>query len=227
MQNIADQRLLRAVAEELKLPLVQIAGLSELDQANTAQVNDIARMALKLIDGFLLSSRLSSADVLPMEPVSLSAVLADTAHKLEPLAKQNNCDVVVSLDGKYGPVMAHKDSLETALLLLGHSVVSGWTGTGKKRRHQVVLGLHKSAEGLVTGVFDNQPSLSPESLRRAQAYLGTTGQTLPTTASNNGAGIFVADALLRPMSGPLYVSRHKNKKGLAARFQTGGQLRLV
>jgi hypothetical protein len=227
MPTGADDRLLRALAEELKLPLVQIARQAELDEPQPDQINLAARMALKLIDGFLLSSRLQTSETLLLEPVSLSSALTDAAHKLEPLAKQNNCDIVISLSGKYGPVMAHSESLDWALLLLGQSIIEGWIGEGPPHRHEIVLGAHRSAAGLVAGVFDDQPGLSSEVLRRGRAFYGSVRQTMPAVSSTTGAGVFVADSLMKAMAAPLHVARHNNRTGLAATLHVSQQLQLV
>lgn len=226
---MADERLLRALAEELKLPLTQIARASELRraQANLEDINSIAQAGLRLVDGFLLSTRLQDIDPLPLEPVSLSSILTDAAHKLEPLAKQNNCDVIVSLGGKYGPAMAHPESLSSALLLLGYSLIEGWTGEGEPRRHEVVLGAHRSVNGLVTGVFDNQPGLSAEVFRRGRAFHGTARQPMSAVSSTSAAGVFVADSLMKAMAAPLHVARHHKRTGLAATFHPSKQLQLV
>lgn len=230
--NGPDERLLRALAEELKLPLVQIARQTELSNTGESsdtlnQIGATARMALKLVDGFLLSSQLQTMENVPMEPVSLSSVLTDAAHRLEPLARQNNCDIEVSLSGRYGPAMANRQSLDSALLLLGYSIIEGWSGEGEPRRHEIVLGAHRSASGLVAGVFDNQPGLSAEVFRRGRALTGSVRQTMPAISSSNGAGVFVADSLLRAMSAPLHVARHHKRVGLAATFHPSKQLSLV
>jgi hypothetical protein len=89
-----DQRLLRALAEQLKLPLLQIARQAELavnhDNIYLNSINSIAEMSLRLIDGFLLSAENYGQEVLPLEPVSVSSLLYDTAQMLQPLAKQHD-----------------------------------------------------------------------------------------------------------------------------------------
>lgn len=231
-----DERLLRALAEELKLPLLQIARQTELEgftdrgsapQADLNQIGDTARMALKLLDGFLLGSQLQALENVPMEPVSLSSALTEAAHRLEPLARRNNCDIVVSLGGKYSPAMANRQSLDSALLLLGYSVIEGWSGEGEPGRHEVILGAHRSASGLVAGVFDNRPGLNADVLRRGRALAGSVRQTMPAISSDSGAGVFVADSLLRSMSAPLHAARHHKRSGLAATFHPSKQLSLV
>lgn len=228
-QTSADERLLRALAEQLKLPLLRIARSAELAQletdANLQHISQTADTALRLLDGFLLSSHLHGEVALQLEPVSIASLLTDTAHTLEPLARQHNCDITVSLGGKYNPVMAHRERLESAMLLLGCSLIEG--RATEERRHEVVLGAHKSARGIVTGAFDNQPGLSADVFRRGRALYGSARQTMPTFSAGNGAGVFVADSLFRTMAADLRVARHDKLTGLAATLSPSSQLQLV
>lgn len=230
MQGVVDDRLFLALAEELKLPLVQIARQAELlqttpDAQGLGTIQDVADAALGLVDGFLLGHQQLAQPLPVLEPVSVSAVLQDIAHKLYPLAKQNNCEIDISLAGKYEPIMAHQKSLESALLLLAYTLISSRdAGEG---RHRVLLAAHKTRHGLSTGVFDNQPGLTADIFRRGRALYGSARQALPTVSGANGAGIFVADALFRSMEAPLKIARHKSLTGLAATMHLSRQLQLV
>ncbi len=230
METIVDERLLRALAEQLKLPLVQIARAAELaestgDRQAFATIGYIAGTALHLVESFLLSSELQSRESLELTPVSVSSILNDTAHRLAPLARQHNCDIEIQLSGKYGPVMAHQESLESALALLGSSLIEARAPQGQ--RHEIVLGAHRSINGLVAGVFDNQPGLSTDIFRRGRALYGDARQALPMTSGTNGAGVFVADALMRAMAAPLHVARHNKLAGLAVTLHPSNQLQIV
>ena len=230
VQSKPDERLLRALAEQLKLPLLQIARTAEFaqetgDTASLASISHIAETALRLVDGFLLSADRQSQEAFRMEPVSVSSVLNDTAHKLAPLAKQNGCDIEVSLHGRYGPVMAHQESLESALMLLGYGMIEA--RTSEKQRHRIVLAAHRSVNGLVAGVFDNQPGLSADMFRRGRALYGSARQTMPATSASNGASVFVADALFKAMESPLHIARHDKFTGLAGTLHPSSQLNLV
>jgi hypothetical protein len=227
---IPDQRLLRALAEQLKLPLLQIARSAELahetrDPSSLATIGYIAETALGLVDGFLLGASEGEQVALQIESVPVSSILNDTAHKLAPLARQNNCDIELSLHGKYGPVMAHRQTLESALMLLGYSMIE--TRGLQKRRHRVILAAHMSARGLVTGVFDNQPGLSSDAFRRGRALYGGARQTMPAAMGANGASVFVADNLLKAMDAPLHVARHDKFTGLATTLHPSTQVQLV
>lgn len=227
---VTSERLLRALAEQLKLPLLQIAREAELAGANKdisalGSIGYTADMALRLIDSYLLSVQLQTLPSLELEPVSVSAVLQDTAHELAKLAAQYNCDLEVDLSGKYQPVMAHRQSLEAAYATLGHAFIESHPEASL--RHKVILGAHKSQRGLVAGIFGSQDGINSDMLRRGRALFGTARQTLPGMSPAAGAGVFVADSLLTSMEAPLHVSRHNRLAGLAATLVPSRQLQLV
>lgn len=224
-----NDRLLRALAEQLKLPLLQIARLSELalqngqtaDKANA----DIATMALQLVDSFLLSSQQHAQVSLQLEPVSISSVLADAAHQLSNLAKRYDYDLEVSLAGKYAPVMSHQPSLLAAITTLGYSFLE--TAWQSDTKHTLVLGAHRSPHGIVAGLFSPEANLSTDMFRRSRALYGTSRQPMQNTLASAGAGVFVADSLFASMATSLKVARHQNMTGLAATLLPSHQLQLI
>jgi hypothetical protein len=228
--NEAQERLLRALAEQLKLPLLQIAREAELatttnDPKALHSISYTADMALRLVDSYLLSVQLQALPVLELEPVSVSAVLQDTAHRLSLLAKQYDAELEVHLSGKYEPVMAHHQSLEAAFATLGYAFIEAVPHAEK--RHKIILGAHRSSKGLVAGVFGNQEGLSSDMYKRGMALFGTARQAVPVLTPNAGAGIFVAESLLKNMQTPLHLSRHNKLSGLAATLIPSQQLSLV
>src|SRR6266568_3187421 len=97
-ENKPEERLLRALAEQLKVPILQIARSAELAQTTGVgstfkEIEYTADMTIKLIDSYLLSVRLQSLPTLEMQPVSVSAVLQDAAHYLSKLAYKYGCDL--------------------------------------------------------------------------------------------------------------------------------------
>ncbi len=226
----AGERLLRALAEQLKLPLLHIAREAELaaqrqDIAALQSIGYTADMALSLVDSYLLSVQLQAQPTLELEPVSVSAMLQETAHQLNGLAQRYNCQLEVNLGGKYGPVMAHRQGIEAAFKTLGHAFIEAAPSAGQQ--HTVVLGAHRTSNGLVAGIFSEQAGLTADSYRRGKALLGTARQSLPGLSPAAGAGIFVADAILGHMAAPLHPSRHRNQAGLAATLLPSQQLVLV
>jgi hypothetical protein len=228
--NSAQERLLRALAEQLKLPLLQIAREAELAATNQTpeslkSISYTADMALRLVDSYLLSVQLQALPSLELEPVSVSAVLQDTAHRLNQLAKQYDAELEVHLSGKYEPVMSHRQSLEAAFATLGYSFIEAVPHAGKK--HKIILGAHRSSKGLVAGVFGNQDGLSTDMYKRGMALFGTARQAVPGLTPHAGAGVFVAESLLNNMQTPLHLSRHNKLLGLAATLLPSQQLSLV
>ncbi len=228
--NEAQERLLKALAEQLKLPLLQIAREAELAHSNQdatalSSISYTADMALRLVDSYLLSVQLQALPLLELEPVSVSAMLQDTAHHLNQLAKQYDCDLEVHLSGRYEPVMAHRQSLESAFATLGYAFIE--SAPAADQRHKIVLGAHRSSRGLVAGIFGNQEGLNSDSLHRGMALFGSARQAVPALTPTSGAGIFVADSLLKNMEAPLHLSRHNKLSGLGATLLPSQQLQLV
>jgi hypothetical protein len=221
-QEIAiAERLLKALAEQLKSPLLHIAYHAELKQVTALpEIGATAARTLQLIDTYLLST---SQQQLEFEPVSVSSVLYDVAQALDPLARQHNCELEIAVAGKYGPVMAHQKSLEAALITLGQSLIEADTATHPR----LVLSAYKNSRGIAAGAFGNHPDLTPDSFRRALALFGTARQPLANTSALNAAGLYMADALFESMDAKLQVAHHQKLTGLAASLVPSAQLQLV
>lgn len=217
----AEQRLLNALAEQLKMPLLHIAHRAELHDAAALQAIEVtAAQALRLIDTYLFSVQ---QQTLELEPVSVSSVLYEAAQTLEPLAQQYGGRLELAVDGKYGPVMAHPRGLIAALVSLGQSLLEA----DESERPQLTLSVYRHKNIIQTGIFSGQAGLSADMLRRALRLYGTVRQPMPTGSSLNGAGVYVAETIFRQMSARLHVARHRNLTGLAAGLLPSAQLQLV
>src|SRR5262245_24686489 len=103
---VLSQHLLLALAEQLKLPLLQIARQAELESLQPSEstipnIRTTADSALKLIDSYVLGVQLATqeAGIFEAEPVSISSVLYDTAAELAPLAKAYDVQLDLRVDG--------------------------------------------------------------------------------------------------------------------------------
>ncbi len=223
----ASDRLLLALAEELKTPLLQIAREAEVmrmvHNKNLPVIEQSSRMALKLIDGYMLG--LDDQQSLELEPLNISSVLYESAHELSSAAKQLDVELKVSIKNKYGPIMAQREHLQAAFTMLGYQALS--QSDQATSSHAITLGAHRSKHGIVAGVYSSSANFSADTFRRAQAFTGTARQTYPNASHSNGAGMMLADALFQSMSVALKVSRHQNQPGLAATFLPSAQLMLV
>lgn len=222
--------LLRSVAEQLRMPLATIARQAELGQlTGDVRLTDLqsirthATAALTLVESYLLGLQLlQSQTSLELEPVSVSSLLVDTAHELGGFAKQYGATLELRIGGKYEPVMANQQGLKSALLALGYALLESYPATG----NALVLAVHKTPRGIVTGLYGEYERLSAEAWRKALGLHGRAPQPL-TALSGNGAGLFVAETILQAMSTKLRVGKHQNMQGLAATLQPSHQLRFV
>ncbi len=233
-----SERLLYILAEQMRVPLMQIARrielckLTDTTEASLSSIELTAESALKLIDNYLLSIKLSrKPNELELEPISVAAVLNDTAHQLSKLAKQHNCELELHVAGKYEPIMAHRAGLQAALSSLGFVFIEA-----QNTEHQTIepeykpkvrLAAHRSRAGIVTGMFSNFEELNTPSYNQAHSLYGIANQPLNKLTASNGAGVFVADQILSSMAAKLRVARHQKLTGLAATFLPSHQMVLV
>lgn len=232
-QSSNDDRLLQALANQIKSPLMYIARAAELakednDLSHLDGIGFTADTALRLIDSYLLSTQLVQGQRdLELEPVTVSSVLYDAAQHLETLAHEYHCDLELSLSGKYGPVMAHRQGLEAALVSLGYVFIEASAQQESKSKPVLKLAAHKSRNGIVTGVFANIDGLSSSVYARAGALFGRARQPLGEVTAGSGAGVFVADSIFNAMSSNLRLTHHDKMVGLAATLLPSNQLSLV
>lgn len=230
MSTEKEARLLEALAQQLKLPLLQIARRAELakqsgDTASLDEVELTADSALQLIDSYLLSIRLSKDTHL--EPVSVAAVLNRVAHNLSSIAGQYQCELQLHLSGKYEPVMADSAGLEAALSSLGYVFIQAQASQKAKEKPMVKLAAHRGKKGIVAGLYSETEGLSSAMYRRAHQLAGRSQQPLVDFTADSGAGVFIAESLFKSMSARLRVARHQQLAGLAATLTPSNQLALV
>lgn len=230
---VLSQHLLLSVAEQLKLPLLQIARQAELAQltsspADAARIQTTADMALHLLDSYVLGVQFATdqSKIFEMEPVSISSVLYDAGAMLQPMAKAYDVELDLQLDGKYGPVMAHRNGLRAALVSLGYSLIEALPSLDRPQL-RLQLSAHRCRYGIVAGLYCEAEELTTDALRQGKQLYGRARQPLTGISSSSGAGVFVADALLHAMQTQLTVSRHHNLRGLAAILQPNPQMQLV
>ncbi len=230
-----SERLLNVVAEQIKMPLMQIAHRAELAQqlendlmASLSQIESTASSAIKLLDNYLLCVSLAhNSQYLQLEPISISSVLASVAHELGNFASQNNCELELHLAGKYEPIMAHSIGLQAALTSLGYVFIEAQAGLDNIKRPVLKLGAHRSHGGIAAGIFADIEGLGANVYQRGRSLYGRARQPLNQISNSSGAGLFVADSLFNSMSAHLRVARHQRLCGLAATFAPSRQLEFI
>lgn len=234
MALVQSERLFLSLAEQMKLPLLQIVRQAELgamtedglEQLSRVRVN--ADVAIRLVDGYLLSMRLAAEErhMVEMESVSVSSVLYDTAQQLHPIAKLYGVDLELSVDGKYGPVSAHREGLQSALVSLGYALIEALPASNAPQM-KLQLAAHRCRYGIVAGLYADVDRLTADALRQGRRLHGDTRQPLPALSHVSGAGVFVADAILSAIGARLKVSHHQRRSGLGTVLQSNHQLQLV
>jgi hypothetical protein len=230
---VLSQHLLLSLAEQLKLPLLQIARQAELatmhrDKSALPNILVTADSALKLIDSYVLGVQLATqeAGLFETEPVSISSVLYDAGNELAPYAKAYDVTIDLELGGKYGPVSANRRGLQAALVSLGFALIEALPATDTSQL-RLQLSAHRCRYGIVAGVYCDAPGLTTEALRQGRKLYGRARQPLTGVAPGSATGVFVADAILQGMQSQLTVSKHRKLYGLGAVLQPNPQMRLV
>lgn len=229
--DVSSARLLLNVAEELKMPFLQIAKKAEIGQMGSEpelfSIQVAAETALNLLENYTLGVRMQLDDYeAHLEPVSVPAVLYETSTRLSSLAKSYGVSLELNIAGRYGPVMANKAGLEAALVSLGAALIEALPaqGTGQLKLH---LASHRSPNGIVAGLYGNNKQLSNEVLKKGRKLHNSSRQPLINISHTSGAGVFVADALLEAMDLNLHSSKHQGLYGLGIVLSPSRQLELV
>ena len=226
--SVLSQELLISVAEELKLPLLQIARQAELGkQTDLQQIQTTADTALRLLDNYVLGVRLAlEPAALDVESISVSSVLYDAGQQLDSLAKSYGVGLELHIGGKYGPVLAHRQGLQAALVSLGAALIEALPAM-EGAQLKLQLATHRSRYGVVAGVYADTKQLSQQALQRGRKLQSQSRQPLLQLTHTSGAGIFVADAILEAMNLHLTASRHHRLYGLGTVLQPNHQLQLI
>jgi hypothetical protein len=228
---VLSQQLLLSVAEQLKIPLLQIARQAEhgriTNTADLERIQSTADAALRLIDNYALGVRLNlEQDFLQLEPVSVSSVLYDSGQELTALARNYGVDLELHIGGRYSTVMANRHGLQSALVSLGASLIEALPAL-EAPQLKLQLAAHRCRYGIVAGLYSETEQLTAEALRNGRKLVGASRQPLGAVTHTAGAGVFVADAILKAMNLELKVSRHNRLYGLGTVLQTNHQLQLI
>lgn len=225
--------LLFSLAEQLKLPLMQIARLAESSKSDNSFYEPLklieitADSAINLIDSFALSLKLSLNNKgLNNEAVSVSAVLYDTAEQLHALAESYGVILDLNIAGKFGPVVANRQALQAALVSLGTSLIEALPASDGTNR-TLHLASHRSRYGVVAGMYAQAKQLSHSLLMQGRRLQKSSRQPFVGLSHTNSAGIYVADSILKAMDLNLLASRHHNLYGLGTVLQSNYQLQLL
>lgn len=229
--SVLSQQLLLSVAEQLKMPLLQIARQAEIGALtgapDTTAIQTTADSALRLLDNYILGVRLAfEQHELELEPISVSSVLYDSGQELSQLARNYGVDLELHIGGRFGTVMANRAGLQSALVSLGTALIEALPAL-EQPQLRLQLATHKCRYGIVAGIYTEAQEISAEALRHGRLLMGASRQPLTNLTHTAGAGVFVADSILKAMQLQLKASRHHGMYGLGAVLQPNNQLQLI
>lgn len=230
---VLTQNLLLSITEQLKLPLLHIARQAELAGINSSEKNLktiqlAADSALQLLDNYILGVQLACQRMcLPeVEPVSVASVLYDASTQLQPMASAYGVTLDLDIDGRYGPVMAHRQGLQAALVSLGYALVEALPAQDLPQM-RLRLSAHRCRYGIVAGLYCDGEQIAAQALRHGRQLYGRARQPLGGISHTSSAGVFVADAILHAMQSQLTVSHHRQMHGLGTVLSLSSQLQLL
>ncbi len=226
--TLNERRLLAVLAQQLKVPLVQITKLTEVQTTagQTDTIHAIAQAATDLVE-YYQYALLAQGSTTNLEPVSLSAIFYNSAARLEKLAKLYRCDINIDLSGSFPPVLGSSTELEAVMTSLGSVMIEAQTQQQAAKRGVITLAAHRSRWGLVAGAYSQDARFSSKILRQGKAIYGYSKHPLNQAIASPAAGVFIAEALLHGMSSGLHAARFRKLSGLAATLTPSAQLRLV
>ena len=221
----ADDRTLRALAFELKNPLINIARLAELnDEDTSSQMQQIAEQALTLIDGYLLNAQTEYGQtMLELEPVSLGSVLYDVSNRLRPQARQHNTSLVLE-DRSHELVMTHRSALTSVLSVFGSTLI----GYGEAAEHREIFmrGYKTRAGKIGIGLFSDI-KMTQDDLRSALELQGKAHMPLSRVNGNLHVSLSIAEGLCKAIGGAITVKHMGRLSGLATELPRSEQLAFV
>ena len=229
------QQLLRSVAEELKLPLLQIARTAELGylsggagtvNKHLKNIEEGADAAIRLLDSYLLGLQLvDGQQILALEPVSLASIMVDSAHQLSITAKQYGVKLELAFSGRQKLIMGNARALQAAFTSLGSSIIVSQPHSEKDS--VVTMAAYPGKNRMIGGIFGAQQTMTNKAWERSRLLYGRSRQPVVNVSSSTATGIFVADKIFQAMSANLHPSKHLNCSGLAASLNLSSQLHFV
>lgn len=217
-----------SIAHELRMPLLKIARLSELQQSSRQPsleaIEVIADSVLKLLDSYLITTRYTNEQIqLELEPVSLSAVMYDVAQYLDRLSRAQNCEIRLKVQKNSGLVLAHHQGIKAAFLSLCYAFLHS---TDHTKKAIISLEAHRTQNKVVAGVLCNDLHIEKSAFNKGQQLYGRAYQSIKDIPTN-GAGYFIAANLFETMTVPLQFIHSTRRFGVMGTFHSSSQLNLL
>lgn len=210
----------RALAHELKYPLVEIARRAELSAVSSVDmlsVQQSAEQALRLIDSYLLSAQSEyGQQQLELQPLTAGSILYDASLNLSTL----QIPVIID-DRAHDPIMSHRLGL-TSFLELCAKVIGSY-----ENAQRVVLRSFKTRSGEVGVGVLSEHIMHEDDLKIAQSLAGRAHMPLARLSSNAHVSLLIADNLSKALGGTMQVKKMGRMSGFVTTLPRSEQFALL
>lgn len=233
MYAIDNNHTINYIFESIRLELVKVStnieyAINTKDIANLETAKYSSQNMLKLVETYLkYTNSDDTTDSQIIEPVSLSALLSGVVSSMKPYADWQQCDLGLSIEGKYQPVMANREMLQTVMNSLSSLFITAHGEYRHKRRPLILYVVRRTRAGITAGIYSDLEGINSDMLNTARKLYGKASNPLNGLTTNTNAGLYLADLLLHKMSSSLKIGKFNKLHGLVTTFQPSKQLLLV
>lgn len=232
LDTIQQQKILRNIAEDVKLALLRITNESQLARQslspNLDQIETTADGAMRLLDSYILSAQVAyGQQELELQPTSVAAVMQDVSIYLSRMATQHGGEIIFEPKRSYGLAMADKAALQAALIGLAYSFIASLSQKSAERKSRVVFTVSKTKDNIQAGVFSSSAKISSRDLERVVSLAGSARQLMPDFSHTSSAGFLIAGNVCAAMNARLTVAKRKSMQGVIVNLLPSQQLALL
>lgn len=233
MYTIGNSNVISYIIDNLRSELVKIStnieyAINTNDISNLETAKYSSQNMLKLVETYLkYTSNVDNTEYQIIEPVSLSAMLESIVSNMKPYADWQQCDLGLTIEGKYQPIMANKEMLQTVLSSLSSLFISAHGEYRHNTRPLILYAVRRTKDGISAGIYSDLEGINSDMLKNARKLYGKASNPLNGLTSNTNAGLYLADLLLNKMSSSLKIGRFNKLNGLVTTFQPSKQLLLI
>lgn len=219
------------MAQELKVPLMHVKGISELlrqgidDEAvrneQYVRLGLSTERMLRLIDAYIFTEQIVAKRLsLEIEPVNVAQIAHQVVADLKPLALRYETSLSLTITKAMHPAAINSVALTHALYgLLDVAIRS-------TQSEVIAVSVQHKGGDVVVAIFDDGDPISSTAIKGITKRLGVTFQPSKHFAAGTGLSIYVADCLTEAM-GALFAMQHKSgKRTISVTMQQSSQLSL-
>lgn len=217
---VLNDSLLDSLIEQLRSPLLTIKLMVEA--GHSEKVSSIASSSLQLIDDIQYLRELYIRHEQPeLQPVNLSVMTEEMAHRLKKSGRFQNTINIVSITSR--PVLAHQNILSRALENMTLAVID----MSKSNVAELKLSSDMASKMLRLGVYSSESNINATDYGRMKKVFGSTKRPMSLQTKSSAIEMFIAEKLLALMNVKMRTAICCHQRGLATILCPSSQLALL